>query len=94
MINHKDGYQSGELFAFVAKAYLDYALRGIISSKTDAKIEHLLNCNKVYTFFRLQLAIMRNDKSLIISISQKYQWLDFENTEIKCRQFLRQLRDT
>lgn len=94
MINHKDGYQSGELFAFVAQAYLDYALTGIISSKTDAKIEHLLNCNKVYTFFRLQLAIMRNDKSLIISISQKYQWLDFENTEAKCRQFLRQLRDT
>ena len=93
IINHEDGYQSGELFAFMAQAYLDYALSGLVSPETNAKIDHLLKRNKVYTFFRLQLAIMRNDKSQIIRISEEYQWIDFKNTETKCRLFLRQLRD-
>ena len=90
-INREDGYQSGELFAFMAQAYLDYALTGSINHSTSIKIDHLFNCNKVYTFFRLPLAIMYKDHLLLNRIGEEYQWIDFESTENNCRQFLCQL---
>lgn len=92
-INCEDGYQSGELFAYIAQAYLDYALDGVVSTQTDNQIEHLLTCNKVYTFFRLQLALMRGDCSNVVKIGRTYDWLDYSQTERVCRLFLSQLRN-
>lgn len=93
-INREDGYQSGELFAYMAQAYLDYALTGVVAKETDKAIEQLLVCNNVYTFFRLQLTIMRGDRSAVSCIGEAYDWLDFAHTEKECRRFLSQLLKT
>lgn len=93
-INRKDGYQSGELFAYMAQAYLDYAQIGVVTDNTINQIEHLLICNGVYTYFRLQLAIMCDNKSQIISIGNNYDWIDFAHTEKEWRRFLLQLRNS
>lgn len=91
-INHEDGYQSGELFAYMAQAYLDYALNGTVSDKTQKQIEQLLVRNNVYTFFRLQLAIIKEDQHSINRISHDYDWIDFSYTVKECRRFLSQLK--
>ena len=91
-INHEDGYQSGELFAYMAQAYLDYALNGTVSDKTQKQIEQLLVRNNVYTFFRLQLAIIKEDQHSINRISHDYDWIDFSCTVKECRRFLSQLK--
>lgn len=93
-INREDGYQSGELFAYISQAYLDYALAGVVNEKTNNQIEQLLACNNVYTFFRLQLAIMRGDYTEVIHIGEVYDWLNYSQTEKECRRFLSQLRNT
>lgn len=93
-INYKDGYQSGELFAYMAQAYLDYALTGCVTKKTNDQIEHLLIRNGVYTYFRLQLAIMCGDISRINCIGEDYDWIDFALTEKEFQRFLSQLRNT
>lgn len=92
-INLKDGYQSGALFAYMAQAYLDYALTGAVRRETNDRIEHLLVCNKVYSYFRLPLAIMREDSSEIRRIGEEFDWIDFEHTEKECQRFLSQLRN-
>jgi len=93
-INYEDGYQSGELFAYIAQAYLDYALTGTVTEETNFHIEQLLACNNVYNFFRLQLAIIREDQIEISGIAKTYDWIDFAKTEKALRQFLSQLRNT
>lgn len=93
-INRKDGYQSGELFAYMAQAYLDYARIGVVTQNTINQIEHLLVCNGAYTYFRLQLAIMCGDTSQVSYIGENYDWIDFAHTEKECRRFLSQLRNT
>lgn len=93
-INHKDGYQSGELFAYMAQAYLDYARIGVVTQNTINQIDHLLICNGAYTYFRLQLAIMSGNTSQVSYIGEKYDWIDFAHTEKECKRFLSQLRNT
>lgn len=93
-INRKDGYQSGELFAYMAQAYLDYAKTGVVTKNTTDRIEQMLENNGVYTYFRLQLAMMCNDDSQISSIGTSYDWIDFSYTAKECRHFLSQLRST
>lgn len=92
-INGEDGYQSGELFAYMAQAYLDYALLGAVTEKTKNRIEQLLTCNNVYTFFRLQLAIMRADSSAVDHIGEVYDWLNYSHTVKECKRFVSQLRN-
>lgn len=93
-INRKDGYQSGELFAYMAQAYLDYARMGVVTQNTINQIDHLLIGNGAYTYFRLQLAIMCGDTSRVSYIGKRYDWIDFAHTEKECRRFLSQLRNT
>lgn len=87
-INQNDGYQSGELFAYMAQAYLDYAQEGIVSERTINLIEKLLVKNEVYQYFRLPLFIMKNDISAIEKIKDEFDWLDFDCTEKTYRSFL------
>ena len=87
-LNKEDGYQSGELFGFMAQAYLDYSQSGIISEQTNKNIEKLLSQNGVYTFFRLQLALMNNDTIAIKNIEFEYEWIDYEYTKKECRRFI------
>ena len=78
----------------MAQAYLDYSRNGFITIETSHNIEHLLYCNKVYTFFQLQLAIMSKDELLINNIGKRYQWVNFTHTEKTCRHFISQLCDS
>ena len=91
-LNKIDGYQSGELFAYMAQAYLDYAQRSSISPDTLNNIEKLLNGNEVYLFFRLQIAIMQKDDDTIFSLKETFQWLDFDITLKKYSDFINRIK--
>ncbi len=91
-INHADGYISGELFAYMAQAYLDYSQKGAVTVQTLNEIKVRLEKNEVYRFFQLPLALMANDESKVERIAIAYEWLDFEQTVEKYRQFFMLLR--
>lgn len=91
-INHADGYVSGELFAYMAQAYLDYSQKGAVSVQTLDNIKARMDKNEVYRFFELPLALMANDTSEVERIATSYEWLDFKQTVEKYRQFFMLLR--
>lgn len=82
-LNHKDGYQSGELFAYMAKSYLEFAQNGHISENTFEIIDNLLINNAVYEYFRLPLALMLQDMQMLNICKEKYEWIDFAYT-VQC----------
>ena len=86
-MNRKDGYISGELFAYMAQAYLDYAQKGAVTDQTLDEIKTRMDKNKVYCFFELPLALMANDTARVEYMASAYEWLDFEQTVEKYRQF-------
>lgn len=86
-INRDDGYQSGELFAYMAQAYLDYAKNGFVNVKTEEKILELIHQNKVYSYFFLPLSIMAHDDFRTNSMRDKYEWLDFDFTVAQYKNF-------
>ena len=91
-INQMDGYISGELFAYMAQAYLDYACNGTVSDQTLYNIEMRLQKINVYRYFELPLAIMQQNNSKIKEISTEYEWLDFAQTLAEYRRFLSLLK--
>lgn len=86
-INREDGYQSGELFAYMAQAYLDYAQNGFVNVKTEEKIIELIHQNKVYGYFSLPLSIMAHDDFRTNSMRDEYEWLDFNFTVAQYKKF-------
>lgn len=82
-LNHKDGYQSGELFAYMAKAYLEFSQKGRISDNTINIIKNLLINNNVYEYFQLPLAIMIHDAKMFKVCKEKFEWIDFDYT-VEC----------
>ena len=91
-INQADGYISGELFAYMAQAYLDYAQRGVVSNQTLSEITMPLDKYGVYRFFELPLALMAQDHAAVERIAMAYEWLNFEKTVIEYRRFFELLR--
>jgi tetratricopeptide (TPR) repeat protein len=91
-VNQKDGYQSGELFAYMARAYCDYAKYGLVRENTLEQIEKLMIQNKVYTFFRLPLCMMAGDQQAAEDLRLKYEWLDFNGTVNRYSELLARLR--
>lgn len=89
-LNRKDGYQSGELFAYMAQAYLEYSLKGHISKNTLCVIENMLTNNMVYEYFRLPLAIMLRDTKMLEFCRTKYEWFDFNYTAQCYKNFFNQ----
>lgn len=92
-INHEDGYQSGELFAYMAQSYLDYAVYGTVRRITRKKILNLINQNNVYTYFLLPLYIMSNSEQKIEELRDKFEWLDFDFTLKQYQRFFASLRE-
>lgn len=82
-LNRKDGYQSGELFAYMAQAYLEYSLKGHISKNTLRAIKRMFVNNMVYEYFLLPLAIMLHDTKMLELCNAKYEWFDFNYT-VQC----------
>lgn len=90
--NKRDGYQSGELFAYMAQAYCDYAQYGVVEIPTREAIENLLDSNGVYQFFRLPLLLMSGNQQRAEALREEYEWLDFDQTVNQYSNFLKQLR--
>lgn len=91
-INREDGYQSGELFAYMAQAYLDYALDGFVHKETEGEIMDLIHRNKVYQYFALPLSIMTGDELGINAQRCEYEWLDFDFTVVQYKKFFKSLQ--
>lgn len=88
-VNHNDGYLSGELFADIAQAYIEYAEYGSIPTDTKELIVQKIKMLKVYGFLLLPISIADGDD---LSLFQKqYEWVDFNYTVRFCREFLRRL---
>ena len=90
-VNQRDGYQSGELFAYMARAYCDYGKFGVVQTMTREKIEQLLARNGVYQFFRLPLLMMSGEQQAMEVLRERYEWLDFEQTVSQYLKFLDRL---
>ena len=91
-INKENGYESGELFALIAKAYCNYAKIGRISHTTLSRIEELFDKNQVYRFFRLPLSIMQGNDKMLEQLRTEFEWVDFEYTVACYKRFINSLR--
>lgn len=91
-INHNDGYQSGELFAYMAQAYLEYSRYANIQPRTYKIIISLIKQNNVYSYFRLPLYIMKEMKEKVEELRDSYEWLDFDSTVKAYNQFFELIR--
>lgn len=91
-VNQRDGYQSGELFAYMARAYCDYAKYGIVQTSTQEKIEELLVRNEVYQYFRLPLLLMAGKLQSVEKLRDAYEWLNFDQTVYQYKRFFAKLR--
>lgn len=80
LLNQKDGYQSGELFAYMAQAFLEFGKWGVITPNTFQHIDDMLEANKVYAFFQLPLAMMCNQMAKIEKCHYDFKWIDFDYT--------------
>lgn len=91
VLNQKDGYLSGILFAYMAQAYWDYSQFGQIAIKTRKEIEKLLRHNNVYLYFRLIVALIDQNEGCVKEMRTQYQWLDFDSTVDTIQRFLLQI---
>lgn len=87
-LNVEDGYKSGELFAYMAKAYYEYSKSGFVSDYVEKKILKLIKDNNVYGYFELPLAIMKNDTEKIENLKNCFEWLDYDNTVSTYKKFI------
>lgn len=93
VLNQQDGYQSGELFALMAQAYLEYARNNEIAESTLEHIHKLLSNNKVYNYLNLPLSIMKGMKKQAEDCKTEYQWIDFAYTLKQYHTFFRNIRN-
>ena len=91
-INRNDGYQSGELFAYMAQAYLEYSIYANIQPKTYQTIMDLIEQNNVYSYFQLPIFIMQGMEVKAEELRNNYEWLDFDSTVQAYNQFFKQIQ--
>lgn len=89
--NQKDGYLAGKLYAYMAQAYLEYALRKMVDPRTLETISTIQKTIQVYSCFQLPIALMQKDDSCLPQIQNTQEWLDFDRTLTCYRAFLRSL---
>lgn len=87
-VNQKDGYSSGKLFAYQAKAFCEYGEYGSISTQTMETINQLVEKLNVYNFLLYPLYLIQG----ISHETEKVTWLDPEKTEKNCKNFISKLR--
>lgn len=93
ILNQQDGYQSGELFALMAQAYLEYACHNELTENTLERIHKLLSDNKVYNYFNLPLTIMNDMEKQAEHYRTEYQWIDFDYTLKQYYTFFKSIRN-
>lgn len=87
-INERDGYLSGKLFAYQAKAFCEYAKNGYISKPTLEEITLLVKKLKVYEFLLYPLHLIQNT----INNPTDIKWINPSKTEANCKAFIKRLR--
>ncbi len=87
-INQKDGYSSGKLFAYQAKAFCEYGENGSISNQTMKDINKLIQELNVYKFLLYPLCLIQGNMQKM----DKIKWIDSEITEKNCKEFIKRLR--
>lgn len=89
-INKEDGYKSGELFAYIAKAFWEYASQNSFTSKTLSHIKSLIKINKVYDFLLYPIYMIKQEEDLKPSVN----WIDEQLTLQNIKDFLNRLNPT
>lgn len=90
--NKDDGYRAGQLYAYMAQAYYEYARYGSVSKQTLDLITDIHYEIKVYGYFSLPLALMEKKYSQLNQIREEYEWLDFDKTVSIYMNFLDSIR--
>lgn len=80
-------YPAGELFAFIAEAYLEYSENRILSCKTYTKIVDLIDSLQVYQFLKLPISVLYNKQFNVSILSKQFNWLDFDYTISQYKRF-------
>lgn len=86
-INQEDGYRSGELFAYQAKAFYEYGKNGFITSETTQTIDNIVAELKVYEFLKYPIQLINGTLTTMENIN----WLNFKNTKKNCEKFIKNL---
>jgi len=92
LYNQQDGYIAGQLYAYMAQAYYEYAQYGSVHENTLHKISNIQNEIQVYEYFSLPLVLMQKKYSDLKLIRNKYEWLNFDKTVLAYRRFLDSIR--
>ena len=90
-LNQIDGYIAGRLYAYMAQAYLEYALKKELDSRTLTFIKDIQKKIEVYTCFDLPIALMTEDYSQLVKIKESQEWLDFNQTVVHYHDFLKSI---
>lgn len=93
LYNEQDGYQAGQLYAYMARSYYEYARYGSISVQTLAQIKEIQNKIHVYGYFSLPLALMQEEYWKLKQIREDYEWIDFDKTALAYRKFLDNIQE-
>lgn len=91
--NEQDGYQAGQLYAYMARSYYEYARYGNVSEHTLTQIEDIQNKIHVYGYFSLPLALMQQEYWKLKQIRVAYEWIDFDKTALTYRNFLDNIQE-
>ena len=86
--NQADGYMAGQLYAYMAQAYYEYARYGNVSNETENIIKSIQKKIQVYGYFSVPIAMMQERYSDLKKLREEYEWLDFDKTIITYRKFL------
>ena len=87
-LNEEAHYPSGILFAYMAKAFWEYAQTEHISTLIQEQINAILTQNFVYQYFELPLCIMKKNTDMLNQLQYKYEWIDFWYTVRQYENFL------
>ncbi len=87
-LNEEVHYPSGILFAYMAKAFWEYAQTEHISTLLQDQINAILTQNLVYQYFELPLCIMKKNTDMLNQLQYKYEWIDFWYTVRQYENFL------
>jgi len=90
--NQKDGYLAGQLYAYMAQAYLEDARQKMVNPHTLEAIRAIQEKIQVYSCFQLPIALMQKDDNRLLQLQSSQEWLDFDRTVACYRTFLDSLR--
>jgi tetratricopeptide (TPR) repeat protein/Cdc6-like AAA superfamily ATPase len=84
-IQEKTGYRSGVLFGRVAASMVHLAAGNENALQAELQeIDRLVEALDVYHFVKMPIHIIRRNESEIDRLGDNVEWLDFDNTRVRC----------